>query len=164
MKKPNYTQGQLVEIQVHNAKTGESNWVTGIIIDVVQAVDIPYRIEVETQLHRFMGNSAAHPDCVRPVKTPQEKAKDAVIALTDKKTQKLPVAKNSQAYKTVMAAIDNPGVPQVCGKGTGRGRRSSTWSWLPGVQIILDRAGIKYEAFNVAPQGGKAGDRVTVTL
>jgi hypothetical protein len=164
MKKPNYTPGQAVEVEIHNAKTGLNTWVTGIIIDVVQGIDRPYRIEVETQFHRFMGNAAAHPDCVRPIKTPQDKAKDAVIALTDKKANKIPVAKNSQAYKTVMEAIEHPGVPCICGKGTGRGRRSSTWSWADGVRVILTRAGIRHEITNVAPQGGKAGDRVTVYL
>lgn len=94
----------------------------------------------------------------------QEQAIAAVISLTDKKTQKLPIAKNSLAFKTAISAIENPGVDQVCGKNMGSGNYASSKTWQEQTANILRRAGIKFETSNIAPKGGKSGDRIKVLL
>lgn len=94
----------------------------------------------------------------------QEQAKAALIALTDRKAQMFPVAKNSLAYKTAMAAIENMGVEQVCGQSMGKGRFCSSKSWQAQTHVLLMRIGVRCEVYNVAPKGGKNGDRIKVTL
>lgn len=162
MKKPVYTPGQSVEVEMHNSTTGKSEWKPGTIIAVVPAIDVPYRIEVQVGDYMLIGNSAAHPDCVKPA-GPIEKAKAAVLALTVKGVQGR-VSKQSAAFKTVMAAIENPGVEQACGKNQGSGNFAGSTSWANQVAAILMRAKITYQIFNVAPKGGRHGDRVVVNL
>jgi len=78
MKKPNYTPGQAVEVEFHNAMHYENpdvpktSWLKGEVLAVVSATDIEWRIEVECrsegQTITLTGHRAAHPDCVRPIK------------------------------------------------------------------------------------------------
>lgn len=68
MKKPRYKTDQLVQVLCHNSAKGSSEWLPGKVIDVVAAVDIDYRIEVEVNGAALTGHAAAHPDCVRTVK------------------------------------------------------------------------------------------------
>jgi len=86
------------------------------------------------------------------------------MALTDRKKEPSPVSKSSLAYKTAIAAINNAGVDQVCGKPVGSGKYSSSTSWQKQTCLILQRAGVRFEISNVAPKGGNAGDRIKVIL
>lgn len=162
MKKPNYTPGQSVEVEMHNPVTGLNEWKPGTIIAVIPAIDVPYRIEVQVGAYQLTGNAAAHPDCVRPSDR-VEQATAKLMALTGR-DQSPRVNKQSAAFKTALAAIQNPGVDQVCGKATGSGSYASSTSWATQVGFILTRAGISYHLHNVAPKGGKAGDRIRVNL
>jgi hypothetical protein len=164
MKRPNFTPGQPVEVEIYFSAAKKSMWKTGKVINVVPADDIAYRVEVEMDSFSFTGFSAVHPDCVRPAQMTRHWAKEALIELTNKKTQVHPVAKQSLAYKTAMEAVLNPGIFQVCGKEAGSGQYSTSSSWAMSVIRLLDRAGIPHEYTNVSPQGGKHGDRVKVTL
>lgn len=74
------------------------------------------------------------------------------------------ISKSSLAYKTIIAAINNPGVPQVCGKNTGRGRHSSSTSWQDSCIWICSLSKINVTPTNESPQGGKHGDRITITF
>lgn len=94
----------------------------------------------------------------------REQAIAALIATTDKKTNEYPNRKNTLAYRTAMAALENLGEWQVCGTGIGSGNYSSSKSWQQETVIYLMRAGIKAEVCNVAPKGGKHGDRIRVSL
>lgn len=94
----------------------------------------------------------------------QEKAIAALIATTDKKTNQYPNRKNSFAYKTALAALQNLGEWQVCGTNVGSGKFASSKSWQQETFIALMRANIKAEICNIAPKGGKNGDRIRVIL
>jgi hypothetical protein len=69
-KVPNYRNGQDIEILCHDHKSNSENWRKGKVINIIPATDIDYRIEVELDNHGpvLSGHSAAHPDCVRPIK------------------------------------------------------------------------------------------------
>ena len=56
-----------MEVLCHNSAKGSCDWMPGIVIDVVSATDIDYRIEVEVNGVALMGHTAVHPDCVRSV-------------------------------------------------------------------------------------------------
>lgn len=76
------------------------------------------------------------------------------------------VSRNSQSYKTALAAIESPDTPQPCGKNTGSGRYSSSTSWLTQTTFLLMRIGLQsgsgYTVGNSAPKGGKHGDEISV--
>jgi len=105
----------------------------------------------------------------------QQEAINALKALTEKGVPAR-LAKNNAAYRSALAAVENPGIEQVCGKNTGSGRWSSSTSWLDRTADVLNRLGIGditmrsqgaigktwYIKSNVAPNGGKHGDRITV--
>lgn len=74
------------------------------------------------------------------------------------------VFKSSNAYKTALAAINSPGVHHVAGKNTGSGKHSSSTSWKTQVETIFRLIGLDYKATNVAPFGGKSGDRILAIL
>jgi hypothetical protein len=61
----------------------------------------------------------------------KEQAIAAITALTGKDIFPR-IAKQSQAYKTAIAAVGNPGVPQICGESMGSGNYASSKSWQPG--------------------------------
>lgn len=65
--KPDYRKDQEVEVLCHNSTTRKNEWKPGKVIDVIRAIDIPYRVEVHVGAYTLTGNAAAHPDCVRPV-------------------------------------------------------------------------------------------------
>lgn len=88
--------------------------------------------------------------------TPLERLQEAATRLR--------ISKQNFAYKTAVEAINNPGTPIICGKNKGRGRFNTSESWQTRTVILLKSAGITVEAFNVAPQGGKHGDRIAVYL
>lgn len=67
MKKPQYTPGQLVEVELHNSKQKKTIWLRGTVIGVISATDIPYRIEIDMNFTTLSGHTAAHPDCMRPL-------------------------------------------------------------------------------------------------
>ena len=105
----------------------------------------------------------------------QEQALNALHACTLPNAS-IRISKLNQAYITALAAITNPGVPQVCGKNTGKGRFSNSNSWLDRTANLLNRIGIGnmntkssgclgkawYQTSNIAPKGGAHGDRITV--
>ena len=93
----------------------------------------------------------------------QEQALAALMKLTEKTTP-LRISKNSQAFKTALDAITNPGIPQVCGKNIGSGSFASSTSWAEKTAIILRRVGVTFNIENVAPKGGKHGDRIYVVF
>jgi hypothetical protein len=72
--------------------------------------------------------------------------------------------KNSKVYRTIIHAIENPNTPVVCGQNTGSGRHAGSESWYARTAMILDQIGVNYQYSNVAPKGGKNGDRVTVII
>jgi len=80
----------------------------------------------------------------------------------DEAAKRIFVAKNSLAYKTAKEAIETPGIAISCGKNTGSGRHSSSTSWQSRVAMLLGTAGFNFNAFNDAPKGGKAGDKIVV--
>jgi len=93
----------------------------------------------------------------------REQMIEAVNAQT-LKTAKIRTSKSSLAYKTAIEAINNPGVEIVCGANTGSGSYASSKSWQAVTALLLRQAGIEYSLSNVAPKGGKHGDRITVIL
>lgn len=159
MTKPNYTPGQPVDVEFYNSSTKSAVWIRGTVIAVVQATDIEYRVEVEMSFTQLTGHQAAHPDCVRPVLT-KKLALQKLESLADSKK----VYRNSMAYQTAKAAIENPGMAVVCGGNVGTGRYSGNKSWQRQTATVLRLAGIPFECLNVAPNGGKNGDRIKVTL
>lgn len=90
----------------------------------------------------------------------QEAALNRLEQLADEKK----FYRNSMAYTTAKAAIENPGAPIVCGSNTGSGRYSGSKSWQQQTAIILRLVGVNFECSNVAPKGGKNGDRITVNF
>jgi hypothetical protein len=74
------------------------------------------------------------------------------------------VYKNSKAYQTAVEAVSNPGQPVICGQHKSAGKFSGSDSWQYQTALILTRANIRYTTANVAPKGGKAGDRITVNF
>jgi hypothetical protein len=93
----------------------------------------------------------------------KEQAIAAITALTGKDIFPR-IAKQSQAYKTAIAAVGNPGVPQICGESMGSGNYASSKSWQAQTAVILMRAGITYNCFNDAPKGGKRGDKIVAII
>jgi len=68
MNKPNYESGQPVQVLCHNYMHKTDEWRDAKVIDVIPAMDIDYRIEVELNSGTvLLGHAAAHPDCVRPL-------------------------------------------------------------------------------------------------
>lgn len=73
-------------------------------------------------------------------------------------------ARNGMAYKTAIEAVNNPGVEQICGQSMGGGNFSSSRSWQTQTANLLRVAGILFTTTNIAPKGGKRGDRITAFL
>ena len=96
----------------------------------------------------------------------QTKALEALEQLVKEKK----VSRQSLAYKTAKAAIENPDTPQPCGKNTGTGSYSNSASWRGQTASLLEKIGIKpngdntccYSLGNSAPRGGKHGDNIAV--
>ena len=101
----------------------------------------------------------------------QTKALEALEQLVKEKK----VSRQSLAYKTAKAAIENPDTPQPCGKKVGSGRFKTSTSWQGKTITILQRIGIMvtyksvnsvdkvwYSTGNSAPQGGRYGDNIAV--
>lgn len=78
--------------------------------------------------------------------------------------KRLRIAKQNLAYKTAIEAITNPGKAVICGKNRGSGKWATSESWQARTALLLGNAGFTYHSSNEAPKGGKAGDRITVTL
>ena len=96
-----------------------------------------------------------------------QQAIEALIALTDRKTNKFPVSKSSNAFQSALLAIQKPSTEIVVGENYGSGRHASSKSWQYETVALLKRAGIwneKCQEFNVAARGGKAGDRIAVNF
>ena len=91
----------------------------------------------------------------------QIKATMELNKLTAKSTPNY-ISRKSISFRTALAAIENPGVPQVTGKNKGRGQHAGSMTWLNPTIAILMRIGVKYQVTNVAPKGGRHGDRITV--
>lgn len=94
----------------------------------------------------------------------QAQALAALEALTkqNQNSQVFRVSKNSSAYRSAVEAIMNPGKEIIVAENTGSGRFSGSRSWKIETVSILTRAGIPAIGFNVAPRGGRSGDRVSV--
>jgi hypothetical protein len=77
--------------------------------------------------------------------------------------KELRIAKNSLSYKSACEAVENMGVMVVTGKHTGSGRYAGSTSWTFDTLRLLDKAGFVAIHKNIAPKGGRAGERVMVS-
>lgn len=60
-----YTNGQSIEIEIYNYSLKKSEWVQGIFLNKVSALDRSYRIHCKTNDGREISEAA--PECVRPL-------------------------------------------------------------------------------------------------
>lgn len=95
-----------------------------------------------------------------PIYTPGQK--EAALKKLEQLADEKKFYRNSMAYRSAKAAIENPGAPVICGSNIGTGRYSGSKSWQEQTAIILRLVGVNFERSNVAPKLGKHGDRITV--
>ena len=69
-------------------------------------------------------------------------------------------AKNSLAFKSALQLLENPNSRIVTGKNIGSGRFAGSKEWSDHTVAILASTGIQARRLNVAPRGGKQGERV----
>jgi hypothetical protein len=68
--------------------------------------------------------------------------------------------KTSLAINSAYEAIGNLSIPVITGANIGRGRFSSSKSWTAETIRVITSMGYRAKAINVAPRGGKHGERV----
>ena len=69
-------------------------------------------------------------------------------------------SKNSLAFKSAMQAIGDLNNLIETGKNTGSGSYSSSTEWTQATLAIIKDFGYSCKSMNVAPRGGKSGERV----
>ena len=69
-------------------------------------------------------------------------------------------SKNSLAFKSAMRAIGNLNNLIETGKNTGSGNYSSSTEWTADTLEIIKAFGYNCKSMNIAPRGGKSGERV----
>jgi hypothetical protein len=68
MNKPLLQTGDPVQVLCYNSKTRECEWRDAKVLSVIEADDIPFRIEVQLSNGiELTGFDAPHPDCVKKI-------------------------------------------------------------------------------------------------
>lgn len=81
------------------------------------------------------------------------------IAIASLKESRL-MSKNSLAYKSAIELLSNPNGEVATGKQTGSGSYASSIEWSNETIALLKSIGVLAERKNIAPQGGRWGERV----
>ena len=63
----NLSKGQVVKVLCYNSKTRENEWQDAIVLNIIPATDIPFRVELKLSNGiELKDYDAAAPECVKP--------------------------------------------------------------------------------------------------
>lgn len=90
----------------------------------------------------------------------QPAERNELIEKIDLAAEYLSVKKNSLAYKSAVELVSYSDSEVITGRYRNCGRFSGSRSWTFETSALLTAAGIEHTCYNVAPRGGRAGERI----